>query len=412
MARTFQKTEITSKSTNRVQQVKDFLELHYEIKINIFAPDKSFIVCKDEKRYTDTINWEDISLHMEEEGVRGCDSILKKILKSPNQVTVFNPIVDFVNSLDGAWKGESHIDKLCQFITVREFPGKPDNYYHDRFKRHLKKWMAASIATVIGTDKKRDKNDVVLGFISAFEGIGKSTFIESLVPEPLKYYYRKSDKDPRYFDLIKSFATSFIINFDDNVGLTKPNAEPIKSVLSSKTIDIGMKSFPRMGNALMSSNKNPEMGGFLLPELGTRRWALTEFLAINQEYSEVIDVFQMWAEAYVLFKEPGFNHVWDQADFDDFAEENMRYMQQTNACRLISEFYRVPEKDEPAENIIWKQPIEILQDLRAAKKLTAANSNNVSDITIGFAMRQFNYERTAVRKDGGPRYGYKVVQLY
>ena len=74
--RNLPETKVSPKSTNRVQQVKDFLEQFYEVKINIFDPNRSFIVCKNKDRYKGAINVGDISLHMEEEGIRGCDGVL------------------------------------------------------------------------------------------------------------------------------------------------------------------------------------------------------------------------------------------------------------------------------------------------------------------------------------------------
>lgn len=409
--RELKETKPPKRSGDRVKLVKEFLEENYEIKINVFDPDKSYIECKikDMHRLSPTFN--DISLHMETVGIRGCDTILKKIIASPNHVTVFNPIVDYVDALKGKWKGESHIDVFCNHIKVREFGDKPEGFYQERLKRLLKKWLAAHIANVYGLHP----NDAVLSLLHADEGIGKSTLVESLVPPAMKSYYQKSDKDPRYFDITKAFASNFIVNFDDNVGLTKSNAESIKSTLSSKEFQLNKflsQTAPRMASGVMTSNKTGEMGGFLLPELGTRRWAIVELDTIDHDYSDKVNIDQLWAEAYVLFETADFNYKWDMNDFNEFADFNMRYMTETNARKLIREFYRVPEAIDTEENITWKQPIEILRELRDARKLTSANGNNVSEVTIGFALKSLNFERSAVRTADGPRYGYKIVQLF
>lgn len=397
-------------SGDRVQIVKSFLEEHYEIKINAFDQDKSYIRCRDDKRYTTSPTFNDISLHMESIGIRGCDSILKKIISSPNQVTIFNPIIDWADSLANKWKGESHIDKFCSYIHVREFPDQEEGFYQERFKRLFRKWLVASLACVKG----EQPNDAALGFIHAEEGIGKSSLIEFLVPKALKNYYQKSDKDPRYFDLTKAFTQNFIVNFDDNVALTKPNAEPVKAALSSMKFTINnffSSELARMANVVLTSNKTSEMGGFLLPELGTRRWALIELDRIDHGYSKHVDIDQLWAEAWVLYKNSDFNFVWDMNDFNEFAEYNMRYMVETNAKRLIREYYRKPLPDDQ-EITVWKQPLEILQDLRNARKLTSS-MNNVSEVTVGFALKALGFEKKAIRKEShGPRYGYYVVPLY
>ena len=407
--RKLEDTKVSQKSINSVQQVKDFLEAHYEVKINVFDPNKSFIVCKNKKRYTRSIKFEDISLHMEEEGLRGCDGVLKKILASPNQITVFNPIVDFVNSLKGAWKGESQVEKFCSYIQVREFPGYEKDYFKNRFKKYLRKWGAAAIAQVLG----KHPNDVTLFFVNAQEGMGKTSLAKFLVPEVLESYYKKSDKDPRYFDFTRDLTSNLIINFDDNVWLTRNNAETYKAGLSEmqfKSNRYFEDRVPRMASCIGTSNKSPEMGGFLIPELGYRRFAIVETEHIDYAYSKEVDVFQLWAEFYVLYETADFNYKWDE-EFPHFEEFNRRYMCETNARKLVQEYYRVPTADDKEEAVVFKQAIEILQDLRNGRKLTSSHTN-VSEVTIGFALKTLGYERTAERTANGPRYGYKVVQLY
>lgn len=407
--RTLKETTVSAKASNRVQQVKDFLTTNYDVKINVFNPNKSFIVCKDPERYERPVTFEDLSLHMEELGVRGCDGILKKIIASPNQIKVYNPIVDFVESLDGAWKGESMIDKFCSFIKVREFPGYEKDFFANRFRRYLRKWGASAIAQVLGDHPA----DVVLFFVNAHEGIGKSSMAKFLVPPALDTYYQKSDKDPRYFDFVKALCSNVVVNFDDNVGMTKNNAETIKAGLSEMQFKSNRyfdEFLPRMASCVGTSNKSPEMGGFLIPELGTRRWAIIETEGIDYEYSRQVDVFQMWAEFYVLYKTADFNYKWDE-EFDHFEEFNQKYMSETNARKLIREYYRPPAPDDKPENVHFKQSIEILQDLRNARKLTSAHTN-VSEVTLGFALKASGFEKTAERTANGPRYGYKVVQLY
>ena len=86
-------------------------------------------------------------------------------------------------------------------------------------------------------------------------------------------------------------------------------------------------------------------------------------------------------------------------------------MCETNARRLVQEYYRTPTAEDKAETVVFKQAIEILQDLRNGRKLTSSHTN-VSEVTIGFALKTLGYERTAERTANGPRYGYKVVQLF
>lgn len=412
MSRKLNPTQTPKQLGDRVQLVKDFLAEHYEIKMNVFDPRKSFIVPRESGRYITEPDINDISLHLESEGIRGCDSILKKIIASPNQITTFNPVLEYIDSLKGAWRGKSHIDIFCSYIHVRDFGDKPDGYYHDRFKRLLKKWMAASIACSLG----EKANDAMLGFIHSEEGIGKTQLLEYLVPKALKPYYIKSSKEDRYFDLTAAFTRNFVINFDEFVGITRNTAEAVKQTLSSTEFVMSRtftQAVPRIGNGVFTSNKTQELGGFLHPSMGYRRWAIVELESVEwKKYIREVDVDQLWAEAYVLYANADFDYVWNEADFIEFKEYNNRYLIETNAYRLIKENYRLPDATDEADKIIFKQPIEILQDLRRARKINTS-MGDVSEITIGLALKALGYERTMKKINRvSPRYGYTVIQLF
>ena len=411
MAFKYNETKKREKSTDRVQQVEDFLSEHYDVKINVFDTSKTLIIAKDKKLYKDEIEFVDLSLHMERCGLRGCDSTLKKILASKNQITTFNPITEYLNGLHGQWKGDSHIDKFCKYVIVRDFGDKPEGYYQERFKYILKKWMVASIACSLGYKE----NDAMIGFIHADEGIGKTRLLKFLTPKPLKSYYIQSRKNDK-FDMSIAFAKNFVVNFDELFGITKFNAEEVKQTLSAMDFQLSRtKTIPatRYGNAAFTSNKTQEMGGFLHPNMGYRRWAVVELEAINwHAYVEEVDVEQMWAEAYVLFKNADYDYVWNETDFLEFREYNQRYLVVTHAYQLIKENYRVPTADDDPEKIIFKQPCDIHADLKQRRKITTSMSD-VSDVTIGLAMKALGFVREMKKKDQfSPRYGYNVVEIF
>ena len=410
--RKFKDTNLTAIKKDRVEEVKSFLNQHYHILMNEFEPGILHITPADPNAAIQHPTQEDISLHLISHGISGSDRILSKILKSHNQVETFNPVTDYLNELEGKWKGENTIEKLCSYVKVREFGDKPEkDYYQKRLVRIFKKWMAACIACSLG-DKP---NDAVFGLIHSKEGVGKTTFINNLVPEVLYDYSRTVNKQNTDYDISETFTKNFMVLFDDNAGLTRSNAEPIKAALSAR--DFNVKRYfsvkkSRIANCALTSNKTNEMGGFLISELGTRRWALVEIEDIDHQYSKVIDVDQLWAEAYVLYNTADYDYVWGQKDFEEFAEYNARYTIETQSKKLIREYYRHPNPDDKEEDIEFKQSIEIMQDLRKARKITTSMTN-VSEVTIGIALTQLGYERTSKRNNKTySHYGYYVVKLY
>ena len=404
MPKKFAETKIPVSGSNRVALVKEFLDAHYGIKINIFDHSKVMIVSKT-KEYKEEISIEDISLHMLEDGISGCDSILKKIITSPNQTTPYNPIKEYFDTLTGKYMGESHIDLLCSYLKARDYGDKEQGYYQKRLIYTFRKWIVATVACAKGIKE----NDAMFVVVNNEEGIGKSSLLEFLVPDILKGYYTKSQKDMNFPDV---FTSNLIINFDEMTGLSKSTAEEFKSILSSKQINV-LKRFTtakqRYASTCGTSNKDADHGGFLFPELGTRRFAVNHIDTIDWEYNKHVSVDQIWAEAVMLLGQD-FELTWNPKDFKEFEWHNTRFMVQTSSLKLIKELYRQPENGE--EDIAeFKQPMEILRDLRTARKVNSSMLT-VSEVNIGIALTQLGYPRFGKWSNGSTRYGYNVVPLY
>ncbi|WP_299576648.1 VapE domain-containing protein [uncultured Sunxiuqinia sp.] len=406
MAKKFTETKIPSNGSNRVSLVKEFLNTNYDIKINIFDNTKVMIASKS-REYDQEISIEDISLHMLEEGITGADSILKKILTSPNQTVPYNPIKEYFQSLEGTYGGESHIDLLCTFLKARDFGDKEEeNYYQKRLVYTFRKWLVATVACAMG----EKANDAMFVVVNSDTGIGKSGLLEYLVPDLLKSYYTKSVKDMSYPDM---FTTNLLIQFDEMVGLTRSTAEEFKNILSSLYINVSKRftsTKQRYASACGTTNKDAEHGGFIHPDMSLRRFAVNHIDEIDWEgYTKVIDVDQIWAEAYMLLSQ-NFEYTWNKKDFTEFEDYNSRFLIQTSSFRILKEWYRAPEPGEE-DMAEFKQPVEILRDLKKARKVNASMTS-ITDVNIGIALRQLMFVRYAKKVKGQSRYGYDVIPLF
>lgn len=404
------KTPELTAASGKVQIIIDWLNENYDLKVNIFDRTKSSIASKSRK-YLNSISENDIYIHMLDEGITCSKSLLKTIMSSPNQIRSYNPIVEYFEGLEGKWKGESMIDLLCSSVHAHDFLDHEETYYQNRARYLIKKWLVASVACVFG----KSPNDVALGIVNAMGGIGKTTLIENLVPKELEDFYVVSNRDERLFKMTDCFANKFIINFDEFVGLTRATEPTFKTNMSRQNIDIRfpgeqfISNVPRIASCAFTSNKTKEQGGFLFnSDSGMlRRLAIIEIDDIN-DYRKDFDVDQLWAEALTLFHSD-FRFIFDKNDYKDFIEYNMKYVVETSAFKLIKEWYRKPCEDEEYQ---FKMPMDIVRDLRHAHK--ANNTNyNLDEITVGQALTQLGFERTAKKIPGiGTRYGYRVIPLY
>jgi predicted P-loop ATPase len=400
----FTETKIPANGSNRVALVKEFLDTHYNIKINIFDYTKVVIASRT-KQYDQEISIEDISLHMLEEGITGADTILKKIITSPNQTKPFNPIKEYFEGLKGKYAGTSHIDLLCKHLKPSDYGDKPEGYYTDRLEYTLTKWLVATVACAMGIKE----NDAMFVIVNNEEGIGKSTLLEFLMPDILKGYFTRSIRDMNYPDM---FTSNLLILFDEMIGITRGTADEFKNILSSEVVNVSKRfttTKQRYASACATSNRDAEHGGFLTPEMGTRRFAINHIDAIDWAYNNVVKVDQLWAEAVMLIDQD-YEYTWNPEDFREFGEYNSRFIVQTTSFKLVKEFYRVPEPGEE-EVAQFKQPVEILRDLRHARKVNSS-MNTVTEVNIGIALHTLGYSRFGKKINGTSRYGYNVIPLY
>lgn len=391
---------------NKVAEIKEFLKRHYEIRVNEFDPSKSAI--KPLTRvFANPITFDDISLHLLEEGINVSDTVLRKILRSPNQMATYNPIKDYFESLRGKYEGVSHIDRLMSHLRARSFAGKRKDYYQERMYRYMKKWFVASAACALGLRA----NDVAMGLVHAEEGIGKTFFFKFFVPNTLKDLIADPKEDGK-FNLEESFARNFMVYFDEMYGLTRRNNEEFKKVLSADEIDVYYPRDPlpvrrpRIGSACFTSNKTPELGGFLTGAMGYRRWLIFELESINHDYSKKVNIDQLWAETLVLI-EGGYDYQWNPDDWKEFHEHNKIYLEETTSAKYLKMNFDFPVNGEGE----WLQPREIMNMLVNQKLVPREDVRKVSEVKLGEALTSLGFEHKSVRREDGPRSCYYVKQI-
>lgn len=404
------KIDSVKASQNKIDEVRAFLSQNYEIRVNRFDPNPNRAVIKPKsKRFEYGVTWEEISIHMIEEGVQCSDTVLRKLLRSPNYMTTYNPVTEYFESLRGKWKGVSHIDLLAAHLSIREYGDMGRDYYKIRFYQYFKKWLVATVACAM----KNIPNPVFLGLVHSDEGIGKTYFFEFMTPPSLLPYLAISKDDINKFDIESAFAQNFFILFDELVGITRRSNEIIKKVATQKTIHVQLprdpfpKEMPRIGTGCFTSNKTPELGGFITSGMGYRRWLVIELESINQEYSRKVDIDQVWAEALMLMEDADFNYEWNQTEWDEFKVTNERYRVETSGTKYVRMYFRKPINGEGK----WMQAHEVLGILVDKKLIKSDDRGNLSNEAIGRSLTQLGFERKKVRKEGDSVYAYHLCHL-
>jgi predicted P-loop ATPase len=400
----------SGKFHSQIQEIINFLNENYDIRVNCFDPSRSVITSK-KKQYLFPPSFDDISLHCTDSGMSVSDTILRKILRSPNQVKTYNPITEYFEGLRKQYKGVSHIDLLLSHLTARDFGDKEEGYYQARMCRIVRKWLVATVACALG----KHPNEAALGFIQREEGVGKTYLTRFLVPDPLKEFYVVSQNPNHNFLLEDAFAKNLIVNFDEMVGISNRTSDEFKKVISDRLVvvkhyrDPFPMTVPRIASAMFTTNRTEELGGFISSNMGTRRFACIELDGINQAYSTKVDLNQLWAEAVMLMDQEAFDYQFLQEDYKEFKLYNERYREQTSSLRLIESYYTKPISEEEGE---YMQPQQMLQEMLKLRLIPAGDRPFVTPQKIGEALNQLKFARKGVRFPGiGVRYVYHVMRV-
>lgn len=394
-----------------VSKIVDWLNDNYDIVVDEMDPGRIFITGKDDSR---AITFDELYLRMVDSGEGSNDNLLRRILRCEGYFKSVNPVREYLIKLKGKYNGKSHIDLLCTHLEARDFGDKTKKYYQERANNLLRKWIVATAACALG----HHYNDVALGFVHDVEGIGKTYLTKFICPKPLYHYYQKVDPNYAQKDgLSDMFSRNFIVNFDELVGISARRPEDFKQIMTAETCSIKLprdpfpKTVPRIASAVFTSNRNAEKGGFITSAMGHRRFGVIELSGINHEYSQIVDVDQIWAEAMMLIDE-SFNFIFNDSDWAEFNEYNTKYFIDDIPTIVIRSNYMIPDPEETQPEF-YKNASQIYIDILRNKMCKSEHVSKLNPKVIGNALTQLGFNRTSKRVPGhtSPMYVYHIKNI-
>lgn len=396
---------------DHVQHIVDTINQAFIVRTSVLDPSKYSIESRDKNRYKFPPTADSLYLYLKGIGKTISRTDLRLILRDPNWFDQENPVKNYFDTIRGTYKGESHIDKLCEHITPRVFDREPE-YYHERMKNLIRKWMVASVAQWMdGTP-----NSVALGFIGMQEHIGKTFLTRFFLPEELESYYVQPENDAK-FSLSDLFTRYLIICFDDLVGINRGTAriEEFKKHTRSPKILVQRRNDefpierPRIATTMFTANRTAEMGGFLTLNHGTSRYGTIEVEKIDKRYSQRVKIGQMWAEALLLYEETEFDAQFSDEEIEELQEYNERYLIQTDEAKYVSLYILSPD-DEDDPEAGWYTASDIIDHLRRNRKIIAADAARITPQRLGSAMTSAGFKNQSKRiaNRSYPQYRYYI----
>lgn len=311
-----------------LQELDRYLKRHYRFRYNLLTERTEWVGLKDVPTGTgytavDSRVLNSVALNAMSGGVECWDRDVKRYVES-DRVEAYHPFTLYFRNLP-PWDGTDRVTELARRIT--------DN---DLWVRSFHRWMLAVTAqwTGVGNSGRR-ANSVAPILISTVQGLGKSTFCRSLLPEELRPYFTESFDLTNASSAENKLASYGLINLDEFDRLPASRMPQLKNLMQMEDLRVrrayrrSAEALPRIASFIGTSNRRD-----LLTDLsGSRRFICVEVSA-PIDCMTPIDHAQLYAQLV---------HELRQGERCWFSKEEEAAIQEANRP-----FHRVT----PAEEVV------------------------------------------------------------
>jgi hypothetical protein len=291
---------------------------------------------------------------------------------------LFNPFEDYFFNLPSYDEKTDYITELANTITTTK---------QDLWQQCFKKWLVAMVGCVL--DDKVINHTVIV--FSGKQGLGKTTWVEKLVPKQLKEYLFSGTINPNNKDTLVQLAECMLINLDELENLNRSEIGSLKEIITKTQIRMrkayghNNETMPRRASFAGSVNT----AQFLNDSTGSRRFLCFELEGIK--YQHEVDINMAFSQALYLFKS-GFRFWFDQEEIKNITANNEQYQLHSPEEELLLTWFSPCERDKA--NIF-------LNASQIASKIAEKAKININDATInklGKALKKHNFIR--LKKNG------------
>jgi len=291
---------------------------------------------------------------------------------------LYNPFEDYFHNLPTYDEKTDYITDLANTITTTK---------QDLWQQCFKKWLVAMVGCVL--DDKVINHTVIV--FSGKQGLGKTTWVERLVPKQLKEYLFSGTINPNNKDTLVQLAECMLINLDELENLNRSEIGSLKEIITKTQIRMrkayghNNETMPRRASFAGSVNT----AQFLNDSTGSRRFLCFELEGI--QYQHNVDINLAFSQALFLFKS-GFRYWFDQEEIKSITENNEQYQLHSPEEELLLTWFEPCEKDKANT---------FLNASQIAAKLAEKAKINITDGTInklGKALKKHNFIR--LKKNG------------
>ena len=313
------------------------------------------------------------------------ESKLYKLLSS-EFVPFFNPFKDYFNSLP-KWDGKDYILEFSKMVKTDD-----TEFWQDALKR----WMVAMVGCSLFDEII---NQTVIVF-NGGQGIGKSKFIDRILPPELNMYKYSGLINPSSKDSLILLTENILIDLDELGSLNRKDEKAMKEIITKSSIKLRKpygkvnEFLPRRASFMGSVNDSE----FLMDMTGSRRFLCFEVTEID--YQSEINYKGIYSQALHLFNNK-FKFWFDREEVAFINERNEKFRMKDPIEEVILAKYKPCTKEEAT---IFLSSTEILQEL---KKEHSINFDTTSNVMIGKVLSKNKFPK--MKKAGVQKYAVQKL---
>ena len=371
----------------QIDKLENFLSGKYVFRHNIVSGKLEF-------QYFEMKKWNVMNDFIENSMLRECLkariktnlSSLRNLLYS-DFCQLFNPFDEYFYNLPKWNEKADYISELANTITTTK---------QELWQQCFKKWLVAMVGCVL--DDKVINHTVIV--FSGKQGLGKTTWVEKLVPKQLKEYLFSGTINPNNKDTLVQLSECMLINLDELENLNRSEIGSLKEIITKTQIRMrkayghNNETMPRRASFAGSVNT----AQFLNDTTGSRRFLCFELEDIQYQYD--VDINLVFAQAFYLFKN-NFKYWFDQEEIKSINENNEQYQLRSPEEELLLTWFEACDKENATS---------FLNTSQIATKLAEKAKINVTDSTINKLGRALNKHKFIKLKKNGI-YVYALIEI-
>ena len=346
-------TRKLNSTQKRMLQIEQHIKENYDTRYN-----EVLHIMEYRRRKTDTEQPEpfhildemmenSIWMEMNELGYSCTVKTIQNLIYSDFSIT-YHPIREYLDSLP-EWDGTDYIGILANSVHTS----------------HQKFWVECLERYLVGMCAAATQDDVVnhtvLLLCSEIQNIGKTTFINNLLPHEMRAYLSTALINPSNKDDLAKIAQAMLINLDEFEGMSGRELNIFKDLVTRKVISIRLpyarrsQNFPHTASFAGTCNYQE----VLHDTTGNRR-----FLCFHVDSMEFIKInyAQLYAQIKYLLNKPGYQYWFTQSENSRIEENNEDFIFHSPEEELVLTHIRKPERFEKVHYLTVTEIAELIRE--------------------------------------------------